>query len=250
MATRSIVLKWIARNQNVDWAHLAWELATLYGARPIRLATLTGEEGSGAWGTWLGNGHIIRTKLTRKNEQRTVLNRTEPNRTDPQRTAPKTNALSDVGSHAFCDRKSSCWGVEKSHVKCCNCCCALATWQKPQTDLGLGSRRRPARSIVTSGVGFSSLYSPSWRCPVYDFISSRQVSSCASLSISLSPSLSLFRVFAISHASLPPNQLVKRRTRLYTPNWHSYSCLIFIFMFIFTQVSLPLSLFRAVSVIH
>lgn len=135
MATRSIVLKWIARNQNVDWAHLAWELATLYGARPIRLATLTGEEGSGACGTWLGNGHIIRTKLTRKNEHRTVPNRTQPNRTDPQRTAPKTNALSDVGSHAFCDRKSSCWGVEKSHVKCCNCCKLLlrlgnmAAWQ-------------------------------------------------------------------------------------------------------------------------
>lgn len=56
--------------------------------------------------------------------------------------------------------------------------------------------------------------------------------------LSLYLSLSFPRVFAISHASLPPNQLVKRRTRLYTQNWHSYSCLIF--MFIFTQVSLSL----------
>lgn len=56
--------------------------------------------------------------------------------------------------------------------------------------------------------------------------------------LSLSLSLSFSGVFAISHASLPPNQLVKRRTRLYTPNWHSYSC--HIFMFIFTQVSLSL----------
>lgn len=69
--------------------------------------------------------------------------------------------------------------------------------------------------------------------------------------LSLSLSLSFPRVFAISHASLPPNQLVKRRTRLYTPNWHSYSCLIFIFMFIFTQVSLslPLSLVQLASFI-
>lgn len=60
----------------------------------------------------------------------------------------------------------------------------------------------------------------------------------------LSPSLylSFSRVFAISHASLPPNQLVKRRTRLYTPNWHSYSCLIFMFIFTQGSLSLPLSL--------
>lgn len=67
--------------------------------------------------------------------------------------------------------------------------------------------------------------------------------------LSLYLSLSFSGVFAISHASLPPNQLVKRRTRLYTPNWHSYSCLIF--MFIFTQVSLslPLSLVQLASFI-
>lgn len=196
-------------------------------------------------GEWPHNSHEI-------NKEERTSNHTEPNRAEPILSEPHRKPMpsptwavthSAIVNHRVEALKNRMWNA----ATVANCCCALATWQlgKLQTDLGLGSRRRPAQSIVTSGVGFSSLFSPSWRCPVYDFISSRQVTSCASPSLSLSFS----RVFAISHASLPPNQLVKRRTRLYTPNWHSYSCLIF--MFIFTQVSLslPLSLVQLASFI-
>lgn len=135
-------------------------------------------------GEWPHNSHEI-------NKEERTSNRTEPNRAEPILSEPHRKPMpsptwavthSAIVNHRVKALKNRMWNV----ATVANCCCALATWQKLQTDLGLGSRRRPARSIVTSGVGFSSLFSPSWRCPVYDFISSRQVSSCASLSLPLS----------------------------------------------------------------
>lgn len=70
-----------------------------------------------------------------------------------------------------------------------------APWQhgKLQTDLGLGSRRRPARSIVTSRVGFSSLFPYSLQTLLLGaapFMTSLAVDKFLVARLSLSPSLS------------------------------------------------------------
>lgn len=156
-----------------------------------------GEQGMGNMiGEWPHYSHEINKEEGEETNIETY--RTEPSRTDPQRTAPKTNALSDVGSHAFCDRKSSCWGVEKSHVKCCNCCKLLlrlgnmATWQTSDWSwVGLAQAPGSLYCYVWSRVQFPILVLSFLALPVYDFINSRQFSSCASLFIPLSLSLSL-----------------------------------------------------------